>query len=149
MNVNRFLFYSNFVDQNDEWSPTHFHKYLQQGQGLGEKMKNAFQHIFQTHRKVVIIGSDCASLTTEIVNEAFKKLESSPFVIGPATDGGYYLLGMNQYSPAVFENISWSTSKVFPKTIEIIGGLNKSYYLLPQLSDIDNEEDWKKHGWEI
>jgi rSAM/selenodomain-associated transferase 1 len=112
-------------------------------------MKNAFQQICQTHQKVVIIGSDCPSLTKEIINEAFEKLKSFPFVIGPAKDGGYYLLGMNQHSPTIFDNISWSTSHVFPKTIEFIERLNKTYYLLPELSDIDNEEDWKKHGWEI
>lgn len=112
-------------------------------------MTNAFQQICQTHRKVIIIGSDCATLTVEIVNQAFEKLETSSFVIGPALDGGYYLLGMSQFSPAVFENITWSTSEVLPKTIEIIESLGKKYFLLPELSDIDREEDWLKYGWEI
>ncbi len=149
VSVDRYLFYNNFIDNNDEWSTDQFQKLIQQGNDLGQKMKNAFQKIFQTHGKVVIIGSDCASLTKEIVNEAFEKLASFPFVIGPAKDGGYYLLGKNQNSPAIFDNITWSTSQVFPKTIEIIENLGKKYYLLPELSDIDNEEDWKKYGWEI
>ncbi len=149
VNTQRFLFYSNFINGEDEWSEAHFHKLLQHGRDLGEKMKNAFQDICQTHRKVVIIGSDCASLTDKIINEAFQQLDAFPFVIGPATDGGYYLLGMNQYLPAVFENIAWSTSDVFPKTLQIIKNLGKTYYLLPELSDIDTEEDWQKYGWEI
>ena len=147
--VDRFLFYNNYVNENDEWPRPHFQKKLQEGNGLGNKMKNAFQDICQTHSKVVIIGSDCPSLTAKIINEAFKKLDEYAFVIGPATDGGYYLLGMNQFSPAVFENIKWSTAKVLAKTIEIIENLGKSYQLLPELSDIDTEEDWKTFGWEI
>ena len=112
-------------------------------------MSHAFKKAFETHQKVVIIGSDCASLTKEIVEKAYKALNTNPFVIGPAIDGGYYLLGMNQYFPQVFENIEWSTPSVFPKTIEIIENLGKSYFLLPELSDIDTEEDWKKYGWKI
>jgi uncharacterized protein len=149
VSTQRFLFYSNFIDQNDDWPIAHFHKLLQSGPDLGEKMKNAFEQIFQSHEKVVIIGSDCPALTDKIVNEAFEKLESFPFVIGPATDGGYYLLGMNQFSPAIFDNVEWSTSQVTSKTIKIIRNSSKSYHLLPELSDIDNEEDWEKHGWEI
>ena len=149
ISVDRYLFYNNFIGENDKWPETHFKKLLQNGPGLGEKMKNAFQQVFQAHQKIVIIGSDCASLTKEIVNEAFEKLAKYPFVIGPAKDGGYYLLGMNQYSPEIFKNIAWSTSQVFPKTVEIIEHLSKTYYLLPVLSDIDTEEDWKKHGWKI
>ena len=149
ISVDRYLFYNSFIAENDKWPEAQFQKLLQQGPDLGEKMKNAFQVVFQTHQKIVIIGSDCASLTEEIINKAFEKLSEYPFVIGPATDGGYYLLGMNHYSPAIFDNIAWSTSQVFPKTIEIIESLGKKYYLLPELSDIDTEEDWKKYGWDI
>ena len=112
-------------------------------------MKDAFEKIFQSHHKVVIIGSDCATLTNSILDDAFEKLGSNPFVIGPAIDGGYYLLGMNQFTSEIFDNIEWSTSNVLPKTIEIIQNLGKNYYLLPELSDIDTEEDWKKYGWKI
>ena len=112
-------------------------------------MKNAFQFVFQTHSKVLIIGSDCASLNRKILNDAFHKLEDFPFVIGPAMDGGYYLLGMNKLYPEVFENIKWSSKEVFSETLENIQKLNKSVYLLPELSDIDTVEDWQKYGWEI
>lgn len=149
LEVNRLLFYSNYIIGNDEWPAENFDKQVQEGSGLGDKMSHAFEYAFQKHGKVIIIGSDCASLTSEIVDEAFQLLNTHPFVIGPAIDGGYYLLGMNYYAPEVFKNIEWSTSSVFQKTIEIIKSLDKTYALLPKLSDIDFEEDWEKYGWEI
>ena len=95
------------------------------------------------------MGSDCPGLTVEIVQEAFKALDTFPFVIGPAMDGGYYLIGMDAYTPQVFEGIEWSTDKVFSQTMDIIKSLDKSCYLLPELSDIDYEEDWNEHGWHL
>jgi glycosyltransferase A (GT-A) superfamily protein (DUF2064 family) len=88
-------------------------------------------------------------LTSDILKEAFGLLNNHDFVIGPAQDGGYYLIGMNAFEPSVFENMEWSTETVFKKTIEKIKVLNKRYALLPTLSDIDYEEDWLKYGWEI
>ena len=76
-------------------------------------------------------------------------LDHSPFVVGPAMDGGYYLLGMNTFEPSIFENIDWSTDKVFNQTIDAIKKLNKSCYLLPELSDIDYEEDWEEYAWKV
>lgn len=149
LEVERYLFYSNFVDKQDAWSNEGFQKEVQQGQGLGERMTNAFKMVFENHSKVVIIGSDCASLNSEIVKKAFEKLDNFPFVIGPAIDGGYYLLGMNTFQATVFENIEWSTEAVFPETIKKIEDLEQTYYLLPELSDIDFEEDWKKFGWQL
>jgi len=105
--------------------------------------------LFQDHQKVVIIGSDCASLTPAIVKVAFQQLDKHDFVIGPALDGGYYLLGMNQYMPSVFDGIAWSTDSVLADTKQRIKDLKKDYVLLPALSDIDYEEDWIKYGWEI
>lgn len=145
----RYLFYSNFVDPNDDWPNQQFHKLVQQGEGLGQRMQDAFHQVFQQHEKVVIIGSDCASLTPAILQNAFDQLDDYPFVIGPADDGGYYLLGMREYTPSLFENIEWSTETVFPTTIKKIEALQKSYTLLAQLSDIDYEEDWEKYGWKL
>lgn len=147
--ANRFLFYSDFINQEDDWKADDFQKHLQHDGDLGDRIKSAFELAFQSNSKVVIIGSDCASLNAEIVEEAFMALNSSPFVIGPAMDGGYYLIGMNKFEPAIFENIDWSTDKVLRQTIETIKKLNKSCYILPELSDIDYEEDWKEYGWKI
>ncbi len=149
VDANRLLYYSHFIDQEDEWSKDIFHKVLQQGNDLGAKMGNAFEQALSTHKKAVIIGSDCASLTPEIVNEAFRLLDHYDFVLGPAIDGGYYLLGMKSFYPEVFENIAWSTDEVAAATIDRIDALHKTYSLLPLLSDIDYEEDWKKYGWPL
>lgn len=145
----RFLFYSNEINHKDDWSKEDFNKEVQAIGDLGDRMKAAFTKAFKTNDQVIIIGSDCASLTTEIVIQGFKALENHDYVLGPAMDGGYYLLGMKKYTPELFENMPWSTEKVAEITIDRIKAKGKSYFLLPELSDIDFEEDWKKWGWEI
>ncbi|MFT4762467.1 MAG: rSAM/selenodomain-associated transferase 1 [Paraglaciecola sp.] len=145
----RYLFYSQFIKKEDAWSNTDFQKVLQIQGDLGEKMAEGFRHAFQSQEKVVIVGSDCASLTAEIVADAFKVLNDKDFVIGPAIDGGYYLIGMRQFLPEVFQGIEWSTAAVFPDTVKKIEGMGNTFGLLPELSDIDFEEDWDKYGWEI
>lgn len=150
VDARRLLFYSDFIAETDDWHSNDFQKLIQKGDDLGERMQQAFQESFSLGAsKVVIIGSDCALLTSEIIETAFQKLTEVPFVIGPATDGGYYLLGMNAYLPDVFENIAWSTEAVLPATLERIEQMQKDYFLLPELPDIDYESDWLQYGWEI
>jgi uncharacterized protein len=144
LELNRVLFYSDELIVEDDWSNNFFKKNVQNGNDLGMRMKNAFQKTFLTSKKAVIIGSDCAELTSEILQSAFDSLEKYDFVIGPAADGGYYLIGMNYFEPSIFENIEWSTNSVLTKTLEKINSLNKNTFLLPTLRDTDNEEDWKK-----
>ena len=145
--VEAFLFYSKFIDETDDWSSDFFTKKLQPEGDLGTKMIAAFAEIFKTNQPVIIVGSDCASLTSEILENAVEILKEKDFVIGPAIDGGYYLLGMNSFQPSLFKNIEWSTEQVFPQTVAKIEGLKMNYGLLPALSDIDFEEDWEKWGW--
>jgi len=149
VSATRFLFYSNKINSEDAWSEKDFQKAVQHNGDLGDRMKAAFAKAFEKHHQVLIIGSDCASLTTEIVNEGFAALAEHDFVLGPAMDGGYYLLGMKNYTPALFENMPWSTEAVGQITQDRIKAMNKSCFLLKELSDIDFEEDWKKWGWEI
>jgi hypothetical protein len=145
----RLLFYSSFVDEQDNWPSSDFHKQLQEGDDLGERMQRAFAVGFRHDGPVVIIGSDCAQLTPQIVRDAFTQLEDHDFVVGPADDGGYYLLGMRTYTPSIFDNIVWSTEEVFPATIRKMTDAGWSYALLPTLSDIDYAEDWERYGWEL
>jgi rSAM/selenodomain-associated transferase 1 len=145
----RLLYYSSFIDTQDEWSDRDFEKHLQIEGGLGEKMATAFQQAFETETPVLIVGSDCAQLTPDILLSAIDKLKTHDVVLGPAEDGGYYLLGMNRFLPELFQDIAWSTEQVFPQTLAIIEKLGASYGLLPTLSDIDYEEDWDKYGWEV
>jgi uncharacterized protein len=139
----RWLFYSDFIDNQDFWHSDDFEKKMQSDGDLGIRMESAFQSAFATQAsKVLIIGSDCPELTPEIINTAFSQLNIHDFVLGPTLDGGYYLLGMKSMQPEVFKEIEWSTPSVFAKTCEIIENLGKSIAFLPKLNDIDTEEDW-------
>ncbi len=142
LRVDKFLFYSNYIDDGDVWNRNCYHKEVQQGNDLGERMKNAFTFLFpKGYDKAVIIGTDCPGLSEEIISNAFDHLNSHDVVIGPAEDGGYYLLGMTQPYTTLFENIRWSTDTVLEKTIGKCESLHLSYQLLPLLNDIDEEKD--------
>ncbi len=150
LNCDKYIFYSDFIEENDIWSEDDCIKVLQTGNGLGERMLQAFSMLF-VHRtsfgekdydRVAIIGSDCAELTLSIIENAFTKLNEVDIVIGPANDGGYYLLGMKKKNEALFQNVSWSTSSVLEQTLAVCIKEGLSFYLLPVLSDIDEEQDW-------
>ena len=79
-----------------------------------------------------------------MINEAFVSIETHDFVLGPALDGGFYLLGMNKFYPEIFHQIEWSTGTVFLKIVHKMNALNKSIDILPALNDIDTFEDWEK-----
>lgn len=144
--VRRYLFYSNFIDPADEWPSSQFDKQLQPQGDLGNRMLQAFELALRENEAAIIVGSDCPGLNTDILQTAFEQLRQHDFVIGPAQDGGYYLLGMRQVSPYLFLDMTWSTSHVFTDTIRRLGANGKSYYVLPTLSDIDYAEDWERYG---
>ncbi len=115
---------------------------VQKGSNLGERMKYAFQECFQDgFKKVVIIGSDCPELESSVVKKAFEQLDTYDIVLGPAKDGGYYLLGMNSFYPKIFTGVNWSTSSVLNQTLKYVNASQLSYNLLEELSDIDTLED--------
>lgn len=147
--ADRYLYYSSFINKEDDWESRSFKKALQIEGDLGQKMGAAFKEVLAQHEKVLIIGSDCASLRPGIIEEAFAALDQRDFVIGPALDGGYYLLGMKTFQPQIFQDINWSTAEVLPQTLEVIKDLEKTVYQLESLSDIDFEEDWEKYGWPL
>ena len=115
----KYLFYDQFIDHEDEWEESHFEKKLQSDGDLGKRMACAFDEISKKHEQIVIIGSDCPYLSSKKLEAALAVLQKTEIVIGPSTDGGYYLLGMKNFHPELFENILWSTSSVFQKTIEM------------------------------
>lgn len=136
------IFYSSKVQEFDILDYYKFPKFLQKGADLGERMERAFGQAFAQHyEKVVIIGSDCYELTADIVEDAFAALDDSNVVLGPAQDGGYYLLGADRHYPHLFKNKKWSTSDVLLDTILDLKKLKLSYTLLPTLSDVDEEKD--------
>jgi len=91
---------------------------------------------------VVIIGTDCPDLNAQLMMQAFHQLHlAHDLVLGPAIDGGYYLIGLRRFIPELFSGISWGTAKVFQQTVEIAKNLNLSVAYLPQLADVDRPED--------
>lgn len=144
--IDRVVYYSEYIDYEDNWLSQDFQKRLQHGDDLGEKMKQAFEESFKSgYESVCIIGTDCLELTENILFEAFQSLEHSDTVIGPAADGGYYLLGMNRFIPQVFDHKNWSTNTVCTDTIDDLKKLQVSYQLLPSLHDVDTASDLPLH----
>jgi rSAM/selenodomain-associated transferase 1 len=146
IDADKYVFYSDYLQLGDLWEDEYFHKYLQAGNDLGDRMKHAFQRLFDKgYQNICIIGSDCYELSTAILKKAFTAIVEKNVVIGPAKDGGYYLLGMQQLYTPLFEIDGWSTATVLKNTLDIVDTLELSYQQLPMLQDIDTEEDWKKH----
>ncbi|MEP7253972.1 MAG: TIGR04282 family arsenosugar biosynthesis glycosyltransferase, partial [Ginsengibacter sp.] len=114
----KFIFYEDFVNENDLWPNDVYKKYLQEGSDLGSRMEKAFKQLFDSrYEKVVIVGSDCYELSDNAIKNAFYLLSENDIVIGPASDGGYYLLGMKKFIPQLFEDKKWSSETVYIDTI--------------------------------
>jgi len=146
VDTQRYVYYNKHVVQTDQWLSADFSKRVQKGTDLGARMNEAFRTQFdEGARKVVLIGSDCYDLEPGHLKAAFKSLDKSDFVVGPAEDGGYYLIGMRQPAEFVFDGIQWSTNTVFDETRKAILSRGFSLDILEELSDIDNLEDLKKY----
>lgn len=142
--ADRYVFYSENIIKDDLWDVGTFRKKLQKGDGLGQRMHNAFVELLEMgYEKVAIIGSDLLDLDAEVVNDAFAKLDFKDVVIGPALDGGYYLLGMKNLYPIVFENKVWGSISVLQSTLEDLQ--NSTLHLLKELNDIDTFEDMRHY----
>ena len=145
--VKRTACYSHFLPAADIFLSEHFNAQLQVGEDLGERMLHAISRGFdEGFRHIVLIGTDCYELSTSILDSAFLALEHSDAVVGPAIDGGFYLIGLNKPIPELFLKREWSTKEVLSGTIEVLQRLSVSYELLPELSDIDTFDDLKKSG---
>lgn len=118
------------------------YQYVSQGEGgLGERITHGFEKSFlRGMKKVVILGSDTLNLRTEILQQAYEALTSSDLVLGPAKDGGYYLIGLRRPEPRLFQDIPWSTSRVLALTRLRAEELGLSYTLLEELEDLDEIE---------
>jgi rSAM/selenodomain-associated transferase 1 len=121
---------------------------MQTGSNLGDRLSMAFSERFFFHRtqKVIAVGGDEPRLTREIVDHAFGLLDSCEWVIGPAFDGGYYLIGCRaaNFNPAIFSDIPWGTAAVMPFTLERIRQWGHTTALLPARYDIDVIEDLQR-----
>lgn len=132
-----------FVD----WLGTEYEFLPQYGADLGERMECAFDLVFaQMVRKAVLVGGDIPDLPTRFIKDALVELETFDVVLGPAMDGGYYLIGFrnDSFTPEVFKDVSWSTKSVLNKTISALKEARRSVFLLPQWEDVDTPEDYKR-----
>lgn len=121
-----------------KWVPEMFTLRLQSGETLGERMLNAFRRIFsEGASKAVLIGSDIPELTADDLSTAFTALDTVDVVLGPARDGGYYLIGLKSARPELFTDIPWSTASVLDRTLDIASRCNLKVRLLRELEDID------------
>ena len=144
--TDRFLFYSDVISRSDIFDNSTYKKYVQCNGNLGIRMDYAFSIPFKNeYRKVVMIGSDCPGLTAKHIEQAFVALEENDFVIGPASDGGYYLIGMHKWNRWIFENKNWSTRTLLEETKKDIQSRNGKLTELEILSDIDSVSDLNKY----
>ena len=111
---------------------------------LGERLQSAFADAFAAGAtRVVIIGSDCPEVTGADVHEAWDQLRSADVVIGPAVDGGYWLIGLRQERPEIFSGITWSSENVLAETLQRARAAGLRIQLLRILADVDTEKDWR------
>ena len=147
LNCRKFIYYADGIAEHDSWSDPGYTKRQQFGEDLGLRMANAFKELFeQGFKRVLIIGSDCYQLQTTILDHAIAVLNDYPVVIGPAFDGGYYLLGMSSFIPELFKAIRWSTDQVYKQTIANLTTLSQPFILLEQLHDVDEAADLEVNG---
>lgn len=138
------VYYSESIQKEDLWDNEIFQKKEQKGKDLGERMKNAFQEGFEEgYSHIAIIGSDMYDLEEQDLKKAFSSLHQTDFVIGPAQDGGYYLLGMKSLNSDLFRNKNWGTDMVLQQTLQDLK--NEELTLLEERNDIDTYEDLLLH----
>src|SRR5437867_3767676 len=145
--VGVYLFYDPLGEESAirKWVSHPFKFFKQQGENLGYRMQHAFSTTFcDGCVRSMIIGTDVPELDSGTITDAFHALRSCDIVLGPSSDGGYYLLGMNDPTKDVFDDIAWSTHTVFADTIARIKQLGLAYHALPVLADIDTEDDYKE-----
>lgn len=141
LQCDKYVFYVDEIEEEDIWHQGYL-KLLQAQKDLGGRMKAAFTQLFEKgHQRICIIGSDCFDLTPSLITSSFSLLHQHDVVIGPAKDGGYYLLGMRGEIKDVFDGIEWSTEKVLVQTQEKIIQHGLSSALLPVLTDVDTIHD--------
>lgn len=116
----------------------------QRGPDLGARMADAIERLLAQGESALLIGTDVPDISAAVISEAYTLLHGHDLVIGPAADGGYYLIGMKQLYPSLFEGMAWSTPEVLPETLRRAERLSLTYALLPELVDIDTFEDYEQ-----
>lgn len=140
--ADKFVYYSVKLREGDFWNPEVYHKKLQEGDDLGIRMENAFNEVFKLgYEHAIIIGSDMYDMGANDLENAFEQLKTNDIVLGPAEDGGYYLLGMKKINSEIFKNKKWGTETVLRETLENLK--KEKVILLEEKNDVDYYEDIK------
>jgi len=118
-----------------------------QGDGdLGARLCRGFDHAFETGaRSAVAVGTDCPSMDAGDVREAWRRLAAHDVVLGPASDGGYWLIGLSRPEPRLFTGVEWGTGSVLAQTLGKANECGLSVSLLAERSDVDTPEDWRRY----
>ncbi len=143
-NIYRYLYCADPKDIGlmRQWAGRHFFCSAQASGDLGTRMKQAFSEVFSLgFRKAIIIGTDVPDLSAALLREAIEALDSSDVTVGPSNDGGYYLLGIKRLYEFIFDDIPWSSSGVYGRTLELVRGRGLKVHSLSKLRDIDTEEN--------
>ena len=144
LKMTKHVYYSESIGQDDVWDDTIFSKKLQKGNDLGERMADAFHSGFESDfDKIIIIGSDMYDLKTSDLQNAFRRLDQYDYVLRPAKDGGYYLLGMKKFRNDIFQNKKWGTETVLEDTLADLK--NENFILLETKNDIDAFQPYLKY----
>jgi rSAM/selenodomain-associated transferase 1 len=142
------VYYSDFIPDLDLWDVGFGSKHLQNGSNLGQRLLHAVSETFnEDYEQVIVIGSDCPRLSVEHLNKARTELNDVDVVVGPAKDGGYYLIAMKSQHGVLFEDKSWSSPSLFDQTIETMIKEGLLWYELPILGDIDTVEDMERYSY--
>ena len=131
-------------DRVRAWLGNAFHYMPQSGENLGDRMRNAFTATFSDgFHRAILLGTDIPDLPGVIIDEAFSELSCHSSVIGPALDGGYYLIGFEQngFLPQIFDNMPWGTQHVFNNTLSVFKKAKQRVHILPSWQDIDDYSD--------
>ena len=145
--VHLFLFLADSSDEENRGLarkhrlPDHLSIRPQLGNDLGQRLWNAYLELAETNQRVVFLGADSPTLPLSHIEEAYRELHSHPVVLGPVADGGYYLLGLSEPAPEIFQDIAWGTSQVLAQTGARLG--DRRWYQLPHWYDVDRAEDLK------
>ncbi|MBV6472793.1 MAG: hypothetical protein JPMHGGIA_01054 [Saprospiraceae bacterium] len=138
----RYLYYSEALEAGDAWPAEHFNKRVQQGNSLGDRMHSALCEVLACHAAALLIGSDCPALRLSDLSDASASLRDADLVLGPAADGGYYLIGMKRPHACAFEGITWSSPGVLDQTLAVLDDEGLKWSLLRKLRDVDTYSDW-------
>jgi rSAM/selenodomain-associated transferase 1 len=148
--IDKAVYYSQYVELWDFFNDDRYHKSIQEGNDLGQRMLNAFYDSFENgYQKAVLIGSDIPDISKKVIMDAFDKLDDHDLVVGPAEDGGYYLLGMKDAHRELFDGMTYSHAEVYEQLIEAAENKQLKVATVKMLFDLDTKEDMKKAGIEI